>query len=178
MAIYDSTDPELSDYIIGKTTGHAYNVYSSLGVDHRNQASQWGGANYSGGSSSRVSAGPGIFDSAFEAAGDFAEEWTETIVEVISSAFRWVPERTGLALRLTGIMAFLICGVSYELGGWSLLAVTATGWFAPRIAACLLQFTLYLVLFMVYLCFVLFLVAACGGLFIGGIFVLNALLKS
>ncbi|QDV50087.1 hypothetical protein [Gimesia fumaroli] len=178
MAIYDSTDQELSDYITGKATGCAYNAYSSLGVDHRNQANQWGGTNYTGGNSSKGSAGPGVFDDVFNAAGDFANEWTETIVELISSVFRWVPERTGLALRLMGIMAFLIGGVSYELGGWSLLAVTATGWFAPRIAAGLMQITLYLILSVLYLCFMLILVIACGGLFLGGLYVLNALFNA
>ena len=114
----------------------------------------------SGGGASRA-AGPGVFDDA----GEFAGEWTDNTVEFISSAFTWVPNWVGLAFRLISIIAFLAGGVHYGFTGFTLIAIAASGWLAPKAIKGTLQLSLCLTLSVAYLCFVaLMSVVIIGGL--------------
>ncbi|WP_417387445.1 hypothetical protein [Gimesia sp.] len=166
MAVYDSTDHKLGDYLLGKATGYAGSVYSSLGAEHfryeQKQRDQNLSMRYTPGSS-----GPGILDEAFQSAGDFASEWTETIVDYVASVFKWVPSWVGMVLKVLCVFAFLTGGVNYGFTGWGLLFVTGTGWFAPRIFSGLLQLTVYLSLTLLYLSFVVLVAASGVGAVIG-----------
>ena len=169
MAVYDSTDHQLGDYLLGKATGYYDNVYSSLGAEHyryeQKQRDQNFDKRYNPGPS-----GPGILDEAFEEAGDFASEWTETIVDYVKSVFTWVPSQAGMAFKVICILTFLTAGVQFGFTGWGLLLLTGSGWFAPRIIAGLLQFTIFTSLVLLYLSFIV-LVAVLGvGVVLGGIY--------
>lgn len=102
--------------------------------------------------------------------GDFASEWTETIVDYVKSVFTWVPSQVGMAFKVICILAFLTAGVQFGFTGWGLLLLTGSGWFAPRIIAGLLQFTIFTSLVLLYLSFIV-LVAVLGvGVVLGGIY--------
>ena len=64
MAIYDSTDHKLGDYLLGKATGYYDNAYSSLGAEHYRHTQKLRDEALS--ITYRPSqSGPGIFDDAF-----------------------------------------------------------------------------------------------------------------
>lgn len=174
MAIYDSTDHKLGDYLLGKATGYYDNAYSSLGAEHYRHTQKLRDEALS--ITYRPSqSGPGIFDDAFAEAGDFGSEWAETIIEYGSGAFTWVPAWTGTVLKLICVFLFLVAGVQYEFTGWGLLLVAGSGWFAPRITAGLLKMTLSLSLSLVYLAFILLVAALVLGLTGGAFYLLGVL---
>lgn len=175
MAIYDSTDHQLGDYLLGKATGYYDSPYSALGAEHYQYEQKQRDKNLNLRYTPSKS-GPGILDEALSEAGGFAEKWSEAIIDFVSGAFTWVPAWTGLVLKIACVFLFLVVGVQYEFSGWGLLLVTGSGWFGPRIAAGLLKLTLNLSLSLVYLAFILLVVALAGGLVIGAFFLLGLLL--
>ena len=129
MAVYDSTDHQLGDYLLGQATGYSTSAWGSLGAQeyrrqqaHRDASFQIGRRPPNGSAGSVASSG------VFDAAGEFGSEWTETISEFVASTFSWIPNCFGWIFKLIGVVAFFAGGVHYEFTGFALVAIAASGW--------------------------------------------------
>ena len=117
-------------------------------------------------------AGPGILDDAAE----FAADWTDNIIDFVSSGFTWVPGWAGLVSKAIGVFVFLVGGVHLGCTGVGLLVMAAIGWFTPLIVNVACRLTIGLTLMTLYLCLMILTAVLMVGIAFGVLGLLAAVL--